>query len=114
MTFRLWPFEGTSGWGVRLRAYRSALEQGVREGARNRCPPWHGLGPHPATLPSLQGETYTRNLADGDSEAVWQEEFWRSHSHAALLCLPTVFLDLLCEGLGSAQATAGQTHRHRR
>lgn len=62
--------------------------------------PRHGPGLNPAFL---QGETYTGNLADGDSEAVGLEEPWSGHSHAPLLRLPTVFLDLLWEGLRSAR-----------
>lgn len=66
----------------------------------------HHLASTSFTLPGSQGEAYTRNLADGDSEAVGLEEPRRGHSHAPLLGLPTVFLDLLGEGLGSAQAIA--------
>lgn len=63
------------------------------------------------TPPNLSGGTYTRNLADGDGETIWSEELRRGHSHATLLCLPAVFLDLLWEAPGSAQATAPLTHR---
>lgn len=63
------------------------------------------------SLHPVSGGAHPRSLADGDCEAIRSEELWRGHSHAPLLCLPTVFLDLLWEGPGSAQAMAPQTHR---
>lgn len=70
------------------------------------------LPPHPLFLGWGRG-AYTRNLADSDSEAIRLEEFCCGHGHAPLLCLPPVFLDLLREGPGSAQATAPQMHTER-
>lgn len=85
---------------------------GRSRGAGAAVLPWHGLGLHLlATPPCLPGGSSSRNLADGDSEAVRTEELRRGPSHAPLLCLPTVFLDLLWEGPGSAQAMAPQVHR---
>lgn len=92
---------------------RPRTVSGRSRGAVTAAPhPRHRLGLHLlSTPPCLPGGAYTRNLADGDSEAIRSEELWCGHSHAPLLCLPTVFLDLLWEGPGSAQAMAPQTHR---
>lgn len=67
------------------------------------------LPPHPISL----GGAYAGNLADSDNEAIRSEEFRCGHGHAPLLRLPTVLLDLLREGPGSAQAMAPQTHTDR-
>lgn len=83
-----------------------------KQRSRGSCPPLTQAGPPPlATPPSLSGGTYTRNLADGDGETIRSEELRCGHSHATLLRLPAVFLDLLWEAPGSAQATAPLTHR---
>lgn len=72
----------------------------------------------PPALPV--GGTYTGNLADGDGEAVRWQELRRGHSHAPLLRLPTVFLDLLWEELGQhspqkhKDTDSRPTERHRR
>lgn len=69
----------------------------------------------PPPTSQLWSGAYSRNLADGDSEAVRTEELRRGHRYAPLLRLPTVFLYLLQEGLGSAQAIPApdaQRQRH--
>ena len=75
----------------------------------------HSQSSYRSEQPTLspRGGAYAGNLADSDSEAIRSEEFLRGHSHAPLLRLPTVFLDLLREGPGSAQAMAPQTHTDR-
>lgn len=103
VTFQLWLFGvgASSGLGC-MRLVGAPLKRSGRgRGAGAAVLPQHKLGRHlPATPPCLPGGSSSRNLADGDSEAIRTKELRCGHSHAPLLCLPSVFLDLLWEGPG--------------
>lgn len=92
MAWAAWGWELESSPGLKWEKQRG----------RGGCPPRCGLGPHLLAPCPAWGGAYPGNLADGDGEAVRGQQLRRGHSHAPLLRLPTVFLDLLWGDLGSA------------